>query len=86
MKTKVTLSLDEDFVKEAKRFAKSRNLSLSAQVKESVMKDLQEQSQVEKKLKALSKLAGSIKIPPEDAHKSLDELRYEALKEKYDLP
>ncbi|MCP4457166.1 MAG: hypothetical protein GY816_03925 [Cytophagales bacterium] len=86
MKTKVTLSLDEDFVKEAKRFAKSKNRSLSAQVRESVMKDVVEQSLVEEKLKVITKLAGSIKLPPEDANKTLDELRYEAMKDKYELP
>ncbi len=86
MKTKVTLSWDSKFVKEAKAFAKAENKSLSAVMKDSLADQIERKRNFKKRLEAHKRLAGSINLPEEDVNKTLDELRYEALKEKYDLP
>lgn len=84
MKTKVTLSLDADFVKEAKRFAQSEKRSLSAQVMESVRKDLEEKAKVKKQKLALIRLEGRFKLLKETEGMSLDELKSLALRGKYE--
>ena len=86
MKTKVTLSMDKEFVEEAKKFAKKNNHSLSQEVSIS-LSDRMKRSDLakQKKMEAIRRLAGSINLPDELANKSWDELRYDALKEKYDL-
>ncbi len=85
MKTKVTLSLDKDFVKEAKKFAAARHTSLSALVTDSVNHLKNELNEQEEKKKALKTLSGSINLPKEIAEKGWDELRWEALKDKHAL-
>lgn len=86
MKTKVTLSMDKEFVEEAKKFAKSKNKSLSAQIEDSLTNDMEEEKSIKKKIAALKSLSGSIQLLPEDANKSFEQLKYEAYKEKFDLP
>jgi phosphoglycerol transferase MdoB-like AlkP superfamily enzyme len=85
MKTKVTLSLDEDFVKEAKAYAKSKNRTLSAQVMMSVKSELSQEQSMHKKIAAIKRLAGSAKLSQEDTYKSYKQLKHEAYKEKFDL-
>lgn len=86
MKTKVTLSFDKQFVEEAKAFARTERKSLSALMEESLTDQMVRKQNKRKKLTAHKRLSGAIKRPGLDANTSLDELRYDALKAKYDLP
>jgi len=78
MKTKVTISLEEEFVKKAKRFAKSNKRTLSAQINASVTKDWQSVSSAKRKMKIIAELAGSVVFTEEDSHKPYKQLRNEA--------
>lgn len=80
MTTKLTLSLNEDIIAKAKVFAKDHNTSVSKMVE-----DFLRTITVEKKKSypenPVDKLAGIINDPGID----YDQMRYEALKEKYGL-
>lgn len=89
MKTKVTLSLDKDFVERAKKFAKSKGQSLSQEVTDAMMEKMEEKQEIRKKLEIVGQLAGSLKLPKEDVNKPFKQLRNEAyeykLKKKFGL-
>ena len=86
MNTKLTLSLDEGFVKDAKRFAKREQKSLSMIVSESATERMENKRRMEEKLHAFKRSVGVFSIAKEQANKALDEWRYGAFKDKYDLP
>lgn len=78
MKTKVTISLEEEFVRKAKRFAKSNKRTLSAQINESVTKDWESVASVKRKMKIIEELAGTVAFTEEDSQMSYKQLRNEA--------
>lgn len=81
--------MDKDFVKEAKKFAKANNRSLSQEVTEAMKEKMEEKQEVRKKLEIVKQLAGSLKLPKEDVKKPFKQLRNEAyeykLKKKFGL-
>lgn len=83
MNTKLTLSVNQLVVEEAKKYAKSSGKSLSNIVEE-YLKSLSKVEQPNKKkatLKIIKELKGSVKMPKDD--KSYKELLEDALLEKY---
>jgi len=84
MKTKVTLSMDKDFVEEAKKLAKAESKSLSSLVMYSVNLLKEQRKKDKRRNLALKRLKGIIKLPDEVAKKEWDDLRWDALKAKYD--
>jgi len=78
MKTKLTLSIDKSVLTKAKKAAKKENKSLSELV----------EGYLKKKYitpKSATPITDSLTGILADNGKSYDEMRYEALKEKYDL-
>ena len=85
MKTKVTLSMDKEFVEEAKKLAKLESKSLSAFMMDSVNLIRQQREKDELRSRALERLKGSVIIPDSEANKEWDDLRWDALKARYNL-
>jgi len=85
MKTKVTLSLEEGFVKEAKRRAKTNNKTLSGYITDSVIELEEQKSERNRRTQALKELAGSIRLPEEVANMSIKEIRDIQVKDKHGL-
>lgn len=83
MNTKLTLSVNQSVVEEAKKYAKASGKSLSNIVEE-YLKSLSNFEQPDKKkatLKIIKELKGSVKLPEDD--KSYKELLEDALLAKY---
>lgn len=80
MKTKLTLSIDEEKVKKIKRFAKTNSMSVSNLIEEHI--DELEKSMGKKKLDA-KELIGLFGKAPKNFN--ADKIRWERLKKKYDL-
>lgn len=83
MSTKLTLSIEEEIIQEAKEYAKSQGRSLSKIVSE-YLKSLASKSsnKQDKELsKTVKELKGSIKL--DNLNKSYDSILEEALLEKY---
>ncbi|MEM9919174.1 MAG: DUF6364 family protein [Bacteroidota bacterium] len=83
--SKLTLSISQSVIEEAKKYAKSSGKSLSSIVEE-YLKSLSESqgSRGEKpKNKILAELRGSVKLPEEYRNASYKEILQEALLEKY---
>ena len=83
MNTKLTLSINQVVIEEAKKYAQSNGKSLSNIVEE-YLKSLTNPKELEKRessLKILKELKGSVKLP--DDFSSYKELLEEALIEKY---
>jgi len=85
MKTKVTLSLEKDFVEKAKRIAKSQSKSLSKLLADSLIQIENDKMQFEKRNKALDGLKGSVQVSNKFLESDLDELRWNALRDKHEL-
>lgn len=85
MKTKLTLSLEEDILRRAKKFANNQKKSLSALVSEMLNERIEQSENQKAKTAAHNRLAGSITLSEEWDEDALDDLRYQALKEKHGL-
>ncbi len=85
MKTKLTLSLEENILRRAKKFAKNQKKSLSALVSEMLRERMDHDANKKTIIDAHDRLAGSITLPTEWDKKTLDDIRYQALKEKHGL-
>lgn len=81
MVTKLTLSLDSKIIDDAKKYAKSKDQSLSRVVNELLARTIEEEKR--NKINQIRKMAGAFEL--KNAEKSIDELRAGALKKKYDL-
>lgn len=83
MSTKLTLSIEQEVIERAKRYAKIQGRSLSNIIEE-YLKSISFESTVNKKKELsniLQELKGSIKLP--DDSKSYNEILEDALLEKY---
>ena len=81
--TKLTLTVEQDVVEMAKQYAREHNTSVSAtfsRIIRSVAGDGERREVLIPRGSALSKLAGIIKPPPD---KSVDDVLFEAIKEKH---
>ncbi len=83
MNSKLTLSIDQMVIEEAKKYAKSSGKSLSSIVEE-YLKSLAQVEKLDKKkasLKIVQELKGSVKMPKD--FQSYKEILQDALIEKY---
>lgn len=81
MNTKLTLSLSKEIIEEAKRYAKSNNVSLSFLIENYLLKIISDyQAEIEPKGSIVNELSGIIQLNEEDDYK-LDYTNY--LIEKY---
>jgi len=83
MNSKLTLSINQIVIEEAKRYAKSRGKSLSSIVEE-YLKSIAVKEEINKKkssLKIVRELKGSVKLPKDFT--SYKEILQDALLEKY---
>ncbi len=83
MNAKLTLSIDQFVIEEAKKYAKSSGKSLSSIVEEYLKSLTQSEKSSEKKatLKIVRELKGSVKLPKDFT--SYKEILQDALVEKY---
>lgn len=81
MTTKLTISLDSKVIERAKKYALAKEESLSKVISDLLEKTINEQQQ--KRASKVKELAGKFKLS--NPHKSMDELRADALTKKYDL-
>ena len=81
MTTKLTLSVDDEVVKQAKRIAAEQGVSLSKLVEGFLRNLSSEHTSTDDMNPVLKKLSGSVQVPPDfDYRKELEE----ALVDKYD--
>ena len=83
MNTKLTLSINQGVIEEAKKYAKSTGRSLSSIIEE-YLKSLTQAEEIDRKENSLSivrELKGSVKLPKDFT--SYQELLQDALVEKY---
>lgn len=80
MSTKLTLSLDGQIIDEAKKFARSKEKSLSRLIQDLLAQTMEEEKKI--RLQKLNTLSGTFTI--ENPESSLDKLRQDVLKDKYD--
>lgn len=83
--SKLTLSISQTVIEEAKKYAKSSGRSLSSIVEE-YLKSLSESemlNNIKLKNKLLTELKGSVKVPEEFKEYNYKELLKEALLERY---
>ena len=81
MTTKLTISLDSKVIERAKKYALAKEESLSKVISDLLEKTIDEQQQ--KRVTRVKELSGKFKLS--NPSLSLDDLRSEALKKKYDL-
>lgn len=83
MNTKLTLSVDQDLIQKAKEYAKSRGTSISKMVEEYFLVLTSEKSSATEPYSdsPVDKLLGIVNEPDLD----YDQIRFEALKKKYNL-
>jgi macrodomain Ter protein organizer (MatP/YcbG family) len=81
MTTKLTISLDSKVIERAKKYAQAKEESLSKVISDLLEETINQEQQ--KRVAKMKELSGKFKLS--NPSLSLDDLRSEALKKKYDL-
>ncbi len=84
MNTKLTLSVDQDLIQQAKEYAKSNGTSISKMVENYLQSVLTSKKEVDQsKVNILDSITGIMKYP--DPNWDDDRAKWEYFKDKYDL-